>query len=44
MNAPKPEPPVLTPEQKARVIDLRNEQARTPQAPKTAPKPQGRAS
>ena len=44
---PKPRPPVLTPEQKARAIDLRNEQARTQVArtPKAAPKPKpaGRA-
>ena len=44
---PKPKPPVLTPEQKARAIDQRNEQARTAktvQAPKAAPKPAGGAS
>lgn len=42
---PKPKPPVLTPEQKARAIDLRNEQAGTVtvQAPKAAPKPTGGA-
>jgi hypothetical protein len=40
---PKPRPVVLTPEQKARAIDLRNEQARTRTAPvrKGAPKPSG---
>lgn len=40
-RAPKPKPPVLTPEQEARAIDLLNEQARTLTAPKpqTAPKP-----
>jgi len=38
---PKPKPPVLTPEQKARAIDVRNEQARirVVQAAKVAPKP-----
>ena len=41
---PKPKPPVLTPEQMARVIDQRNEQARTVQVPKAAPKPTGGAS
>ena len=38
---PRPRPAVLTPEEKARVIDARNEQAdtRTVQDPKAAPKP-----
>lgn len=38
---PKPKPPVLTPEQEARVIDVRNEQAgtRVAQGPVGAPKP-----
>jgi hypothetical protein len=38
---PKPKPPVLTPEQKARDIDMRNEQARTKpvQVAKVPPKP-----
>jgi hypothetical protein len=38
---PKPKPPVLTPEQTARVIDGRNQQARTQvtQAVPGAPKP-----
>jgi hypothetical protein len=42
---PKPKPPVLTPEQMARVIDTRNQQARTqvtqavPGAPKPKPGP-----
>lgn len=44
---PRPKPTVLTPEEKARVIDLRNEQAHTrvAQAPMVAPKPKpaGRA-
>ncbi|MFJ8727709.1 hypothetical protein [Streptomyces sp. NPDC093269] len=44
---PKPKAPALTPEQKARAIDLRNEQARAlvVQTPKAAPKPKaaGRA-
>jgi hypothetical protein len=44
---PKPKPPKLTPEQKARAIDLLNEQARSHpvQTPKIAPKPKpaGRA-
>ena len=42
---PKPKPPVVTPEQQARAIDVRNEQARTitVQAPKTAPKPKAGA-
>jgi hypothetical protein len=45
-RAPKPKPPALTPEQKARAIDARNEQAstRVTQAPKVSPmpKPTGR--
>jgi hypothetical protein len=38
---PKPKPPVLTPEQKARAIDLRNEHAgaQRVQTPKATPKP-----
>jgi hypothetical protein len=45
-KTPKPKPPVLTSEEKARVIDLRNEQARTlsvrgPLVP-PKPKPAGR--
>jgi hypothetical protein len=43
---PKPRPAVLTPEQKARAIDLRNAEARnrkTSTTPRPAPKPKGGA-
>lgn len=45
-RAPKPKPPVLTPEQEAHLIDVRNKQARTlkPTTPKAALKPQANSS